>query len=114
MMRTVTLSVESANSAIESALQAFNGKSQGEHISFASLDLLWKVLAPNRMGIVKALTGSEPLALREIARRVGRDVKAVHTDVQMLLKAGVLDKAADGKIVFGYDAIHVDFMLEAA
>ena len=113
-MRTVTLSVESVNSVMDSALQAFNGKAQGEHISFASLELLWKVLAPNRMTIVKTLTGSEPLSLREIARRVGRDVKAVHTDVQMLLKTGVLEKNTQGRILFGYDAIHVDFMLKAA
>ena len=60
------------------------------------------------------LAGSQPLALREIARRVNRDVKAVHNDVQMLLKAGVLDKTESGKIVFEYDEIHVDFMLQAA
>lgn len=113
-MNTVTLSIESANSVAERAKQSFKGKSQGEYISFSSLDLLWKVLAPNRMAIVKVLTGSEPLALREIARRVDRDVKAVHTDVQMLLKAGVLDKNEAGRITFGYDAIHVDFMLKAA
>lgn len=113
-MKTVVLSVESINSVAESAKQAFKGKPQGEFISFASLELLWKVLAPNRMAIVQALTGSDPLALREIARRVGRDVKAVHSDVQMLLKAGVLEKSETGKIAFGYDAIHVDFMLKAA
>ena len=113
-MKTVVLSVESINSVAASAKQAFKGESQGEYISFASLDLLWKVLAPNRMAIVKVLTGSEPLALREIARRVARDVKAVHSDVQMLLKAGVLDKNEAGKISFGYDAIHVDFVLKAA
>lgn len=113
-MKTVMLSVESIESVAESAKQALKGKAQGEYISFASLDLLWKVLAPNRMAIVKALTGSEPLALREIARRVSRDVKAVHSDVQLLLKAGVLDKTETGKINFGYDAIHVDFMLKAA
>ncbi len=113
-MKTVTLSVESEKSVVESALKAFSGEQQGEHISFTSLELLWKVLAPNRMAIVKVLTRSEPLALREIARRLGRDVKAVHSDVQVLLKAGVLEKSTDGKIVFGYDAIHVDFMLEAA
>lgn len=113
-MNIVMLSVESTDSVAERAKQAFNGKTQGAYISFASLDLLWKVLAPNRMEIVKVLTGSEPLALREIARRVGRDVKAVHTDVQMLLKAGVLDKTESGQIVFGYDAVHVDFMLQAA
>lgn len=113
-MKTVMLSVESISSVAESAKQALKGKAQGEYISFASLDLLWKVLAPNRMTIVKLLTGSEPLALREIARRVNRDVKAVHSDVQLLLKAGVLDKTEAGKINFGYDAIHVDFMLKAA
>ncbi len=113
-MKTVRLSVESVNSVIDSALQAFDGKPQGDYISFASLELLWKVLAPNRMAIVKTLAGSQPLALREVARRVGRDVKAVHNDVQMLLKAGVLDKTESGQIVFGYDEIHVDFMLQAA
>jgi Predicted transcriptional regulator len=113
-MNTVMLSVETISSVAERAKQALKGKSQGAYISFASLDLLWKILAPNRMAIVKALTGSEPLALREIARRVERDVKAVHTDVQMLLKAGVLEKNDAGKIAFGYDAIHVDFMLKAA
>ena len=113
-MKTVVLSVASINSVADSAKQAFKGKPQGEYISFASLDLLWKVLAPNRMAIVKVLTSCEPLALREIARRVARDVKAVHSDVQILLKAGVLDKNEAGKISFGYDAIHVDFMLKAA
>ncbi len=113
-MRTVTLSIESVNSVIGSALKAFNGKAQGEHISFASFDLLWKVLAPNRMTIIKLLRGSEPLALREIAMRVERDEKAVLTDVRLLIKTGVLEKDEGGKIMFGYDAIHVDFMLETA
>lgn len=113
-MNTVMLSVESIGSVAERAKQALKGKAQGAYISFASLDLLWKILAPNRMAIVKVLTGSEPLALREIARRLDRDVKAVHTDVQMLLKAGILNKTEAGQIYFGYDAIHVDFLLNAA
>jgi predicted transcriptional regulator len=47
-------------------------------------------------------------------RQERRDVKAVHGDVQRLLKAGVLDKTDDGKIVFPYDAIHVDFTITKA
>ncbi|MGP1715669.1 MAG: HVO_A0114 family putative DNA-binding protein [Methylophilus sp.] len=113
-MKTVTLSVQTVQNVIDSTLDAFSGKPQGSHITFLSFDLLWKVLAPNRMHIVKCLTGSEPLALREVARRVGRDVKAVHTDVQLLLGSGILEKDKEGKISFGYDAIHVDFMLQAA
>ena len=48
------------------------------------------------------------------ARRIGRDVKAVHGDVAALLAAGILQKTADGKIVFPFDAIRVDMLLRAA
>ena len=63
---------------------------------------------------LKAMTGVGALSLREVARRVERDVKGVHTDVHALLNAGLLDKTDDGKIVFPFDSVHVDFMLQAA
>ena len=44
------------------------------------------------MALVQTLTGAGPVTLREAARRVGRDVRAVHSDVHMLLQAGVLRK----------------------
>ena len=43
-----------------------------------------------------------------------RDVKAVHGDVTALLNAGVLERAEAGGIVFPFDAVKVEFMLEAA
>lgn len=58
-------------------------------------------------------TGAGPLALREIARRVGRDVKGVHGDVHALLSCGLIDRTDRG-FLFPYDAVHVDFMLRAA
>lgn len=60
------------------------------------------------------MTGAGPITIREVARRVERDVKSVHGDTQALLKAGVLDRAESGSIVFPYDEIHVDFVLRAA
>lgn len=54
------------------------------------------------------------MAIREAARRVGRNVKAVHRDIHALLNTGLLNKTEDGKIVFPYDAIHVDFPIKAA
>ncbi|HLI21955.1 MAG TPA: hypothetical protein VKV32_12595 [Stellaceae bacterium] len=60
------------------------------------------------------MTGAGPLGVRAIARRARRDVTSVHGDVQALLKAGVLDRDKDGKIVFPYDEIHVDFVVRAA
>lgn len=45
---------------------------------------------------------------------MNRDVKAVHADVQALLKAGVLQKTETGQIVFPYEAVRLDVTLQAA
>ncbi len=113
-MRTVTLGVASVEETMRRAEAAFRGEAQGEFISFASVDLLWKVLTRKRWELLKAIAGQGPMTIREAARRVGRDVKAVHGDAHALLDAGVLDRTGDGRIVFPYDAIHVDFVLQAA
>lgn len=113
-MSAVTITVDSTDAFKRRVKAAFSGKRQEQRISFESVELLWKVLAPNRMAIVQALTGAGPVSLREVARRVGRDVRAVHSDVHMLLRAGVLRKDDEGRIEFPYTAVHVDFVLEAA
>jgi predicted transcriptional regulator len=113
-MKTVTLSVANRQAVKQRALDAFSGKRRGAHISFASADLLWKVLTAKRWELLKAMAGGGAMTLREAARRAERDVKAVHGDVHALLAAGVLRKNADGKIEFPFDAVHVDFVLKAA
>lgn len=113
-MKTVTLSVAAREAVTQRALNAFSGKRRGAHISFASADLLWKVLTAKRWELLKAVAGAGEITLREAARRAGRDVKAVHGDVHALLAAGVLRKNANGKIEFPFDAVRVDFLLKAA
>lgn len=92
-----------------------SGKSaKTARISFASPEVLWKVLSAKRWELLKALCGAGPMSIREAARRVNRDVKAVHSDVTALLSAGVLDRAEGGGIVFPYDAVKVEFLLQPA
>jgi predicted transcriptional regulator len=110
-LNTVTLSVATRAEVTARALGAFAGQAQGNRISFASLDLLWQVAGPKRLEILRAMAGAGGLSIREIARRVGRDVKAVHGDVHALLDAGLLDRTADGLVVFPYDAVRVEFDL---
>ena len=113
-VNTVTISVSSIQDLKQRAAAAFRGKKQGARISFASEELLWRTITPKRWALLKAMVDQEPMAIREIARRVKRDVRAVHSDVHVLLKVGVLDRADEGGVVFPYTAIHVDFLLRAA
>jgi predicted transcriptional regulator len=113
-MRTVTLEVASRESANRRFLQAFEGEQHGDVISFESPALLFKVLSGKRWEVLNVMTGAGPMAIRELARRLDRDVKAVHGDVRALLNAGILQKTEDGKVSFPFDALHVDFMLKEA
>jgi predicted transcriptional regulator len=113
-MRTVTLEVSSREEANRRFLRAFEGQSQGEFISFETPALLFKVLTQKRWELLSVMTGAGPMSLRELTRRAGRDVKAVHGDVHALLNVGILQKTEDGRIVFPFDAVRVNFVLQAA
>lgn len=83
-------------------------------VTFASPELLWKILTAKRWELLKALCGAGPVSIREAARRVERDVKAGHTDVTALLAAGVVDRTESGAIVFPFEAVKVEFLLQAS
>lgn len=113
-MSTVTLGLSSVEDSKRRLGRAFKGERQGAFIAFETPALLWKTLTEKRWEILRAMAGAGPLSIREVARRVGRDVKAVHGDVKALLDTGVLDRTEDGGVVFPFDSIHVDFKLTTA
>ena len=115
-MKTVVLDVRSPSDAMADFSQAWKHRKaqRSARISFATPELLWQVLTAKRWELLKALCGAGPVSIREAARRVDRDVKAVHGDVTALLEAGVLSRAPDGRIEFPFDAVKVEFLLRAA
>ena len=82
--------------------------------ALASPERLWQTLTRKRWELLKAMTGRGPMTIRALSRALGRDVKGVHGDVHALLGAGVLDRTEQGRILFPYDVVHVDFELAAA
>ena len=115
-MKTVILEVRSPKEAMSGFAQAWNTNKQQKsaRISFASPELLWKVLSAKRWELLKALCGAGPVSIREAARRVERDVKGVHGDIVALIGAGLLNRTENGGVEFPYDAVKVEFLLQAA
>jgi predicted transcriptional regulator len=115
-VKTVILDVRTPSEAMSDfARVGKTGKPEkAARISFATPELLWKVLSAKRWELLKALCGAGPVSIREAARRVGRDVKAVHGDVTALLNAGLIERAKGGGIVFPFEAVKVEFILQAA
>ncbi|HFP0555171.1 TPA: glycosyl transferase family 1 [Escherichia coli] len=118
-MKTVTIRIESMDSFTADVLSAFKEVAEGMKsknesvVSFPDWQMMHKVLTPKRMDILMAMTGAGELSIREIAALVGRDVKAVHTDVTALISNGLLEKGENGTS-FPYDDIHFDFTLGKA
>lgn len=112
-MRTVTLEVASREKTDRRVLAAFDGKPQGDFLSFETPALLFQVLTPTRWELLSALTGAGSVTPDEAAVRAGRDVIAVRDDLLALVTAGILDKAEGDRVVFPYGAVHVDFFLQA-
>jgi len=115
-MKTVILDVREPKEAMTGFGRVWHANQQQEadRTSFATPELLWKVLTAKRWELLKALCGVDPVSIREAARRVARDVKGVHGDVTALLEAGLLNRTESGAIEFPYEAIKVEFLLQAA
>ena len=114
-MKTVTLDVRSSSDAMADFSHSWkSGRAQkSARISFTAPELVWQVLTAKRWELLKALCGAGPVSIREAARRVDRDVKAVHGDITALLSAGILSRGGGG-VEFPFEAVKVEFLLHAA
>ena len=106
-MNAVVLEVRSLAETLADASRAMKAGRSGREarIGFATPELLWQVLTAKRWDLLKAMCGWGPMSIRDAARRVGRDVKAVHGDVTALLNAGVLNRTANGEVEFPFEAV---------
>jgi predicted transcriptional regulator len=61
--------------------------------------------------LIEALIGTNSLSVRELSRRLKRDVKAVHTSAQVLVAAGLVSKFSNGNLSFPYGDVVVHFAI---
>lgn len=81
---------------------------------YATEELQWDAITPKRLAVLKAIGGRGPMSIRQAARLAGRDVKAVHGDIQKLIEKRLIEKTDDGRIEFPFSEIHLDVVLKTA
>lgn len=87
---------------------------QGEVLNFENPAQFFGQLTENRWELVRCAQGKGPMAIRELSRLVGRDVKRVHEDVGTLTELGLLERTEDAGVICPYASVHIDMHLEAA
>ncbi|MEN9501025.1 MAG: hypothetical protein RI964_310 [Pseudomonadota bacterium] len=88
------------------------GEYQGEVFTFETPAALFTSITPKRWDVLNRLQNTEPMSIRELAKRLGRDVKNVHTDVAKLLDMGLLERDAEGRVYSPFAEIHTEFTLK--
>ena len=110
---TITLQADWRTALRQAGARAQAGAYQGEVLNFESPGAFFSRLSEKRWALVRALQGQGDLAVRELARRVGRDVKRVHQDVQVLAELGLVERADGGGVVCPFAEVHIDMRLQA-
>lgn len=118
LRRIATIHVGAGNTALARAraraLAAIrSGKYQGEHFGFESPSALSRAITPMRWQLLAKLQQAGPLAIRGLARELNRDFRRVRDDVARLLRLGLVEKTADGKVWVPFKEIRVSFVLRS-
>lgn len=88
---------------------------QGETLNFETPGAFFGRLTERRWAIVHALQqDGGTVGLRELSRRLGRDVKRVHEDATELVTLGLIERREAGALRCPFADIHVDMHLAAA
>jgi predicted transcriptional regulator len=69
-----------------------------------------RTLTPARWDLLDRLREAGPLSIYELAKRLGRDYKNVHTDATQLLRLGVLQKTGAG-VGVEWDVVRAELRL---
>ena len=117
MARLLELRVGDARDALDRFEAAWNRVQEGramrslEVLSFENLPLLLKTLSPARWGLLQKLRAEGPLSIYELAKRLARDYKNVHTDVTLLAGIRLIQLSEDGQVAVAWDLLRAEFRL---
>ena len=119
MKRKIEVTVGSLSDALGRFERAWQRGTAGRkrpaevRLTFESLPVLIRNLTPARWTLLEQLRRDGPLSINELARRLGRNYKNVHTDVSRLIELGLVDRRADQRVAVVWDIVTAEMRLAA-
>ena len=116
MAKTLELRVGAAGDALDRFEAAWNRVAEGRKLAplrvltLQDLPLLLRTLTPARWALMEALRSSSPTSIYELAKRLHRDYKNVHTDVSRLIELGLIERQA-GEVAVAWDVVRAELRL---
>ena len=117
MPRRLEIRIGATADALDRFEAAWNRVHEGramrplEILSFENLPVLLKTLSPARWALLEKLRKEGPLSIYELARRLARDYKNVHTDVTHLAAIRLIQRSEQGQVAVAWDLLRAEFRL---
>jgi predicted transcriptional regulator len=109
--RILELRVGTAGDALDRFAAEGRGIKSLFLLTMRDLPLLLKTLSPARWALLAELRKAGPLSIYELARRLERNYKNVHTDVTQLAALGLIEKGSDNRITAPWDVLRAELSL---
>jgi len=115
LAKVLELRVGDARDALDRFEAAWNRRNEGRKLarlrvlSLEDLPLLLRTLTPARWELIDRLREVGPLSIYQLAKRLRRDYKNVHTDVTALLRIGLIEKEDDARVSVPWDVVRAEF-----
>lgn len=119
MKRKIEVSVGRLSDALDRFEHTWKRAAKGEaravgvRLTFESLPALLRHLTPARWTLLEQLKRHGPLSINELARRLERHYKNVHTDVSRLIELGLIERRADQQVAVVWDIVTAEMRLAA-
>jgi predicted transcriptional regulator len=115
LARILELRVGDARDALDRFEAAWNRRTEGRKLdrlrvlSLQDLPLLLRTLTPARWELLDRLRAAGPVSIYQLAKRLGRDYKNVHTDVTALIGIGLIARSSDARVSVPWDVVRAEF-----
>jgi predicted transcriptional regulator len=115
LAKILELRVGDARDALDRFEAAWNRRTEGRKLdalrvlSMQDLPLLLRTLTPARWELLDRLRQLGPASIYQLAKRLERDYKNVHTDVTALARSGLIARASDGRVSVSWDVVRAEF-----
>ena len=109
------LRIGDARDALDRFEAAWNRRTEGRKagplrvLSMLDLPLLLRTLTPARWELLDRLREAGALSIYELAKRLERDYKNVHTDVTALARIWLIERGAGGGVSVPWDVVRAEF-----
>jgi predicted transcriptional regulator len=96
MTKTLTIQIKSLAEALGEFRETFEAVQAGRRVtrrggvSFTSLEAARNLLTPRRLALLCAIRHKRPGSIYELSKIVGRDLKNVQSDLQILRRYGLI------------------------